>query len=202
MFIERPPMFLRWFWPGVWRKKQDGKKVVYLTFDDGPCPETTPQLLDILERNHIKATFFCVGDNVRKFPHLFDELKQRGHHVGNHTMHHLKGFRTDCTTYIDDVAVADTYIHSTLLRPPYGRIKPAQLRALRRKYTIVFWDVITRDYNACLTPEQVLRIVKRYTRNGSIVVFHDSKKAAKNMLATIQPAIDFLKSEGYKFCLL
>ena len=202
MFIERPPFCLRWLWHGVWRRKQAGRKVVYLTFDDGPCPHTTPLLLDILERNSIKATFFCVGDNVRKFPDLFAELKRRGHHVGNHTMHHLKGFRVDYQTYIDDVAEADGYIDSTLMRPPYGRIKWSQLHTLRQKYTVVFWDVITRDYNACLTPEQVLRIVKRYTRNGSIVVFHDSKKAAKNMLAVIQPAIDFLKSEGYDFCVL
>ena len=202
MFIERPPFCLRWLWHGVWRRKQAGRKVVYLTFDDGPCPDTTPLLLDILERNNIKATFFCVGDNVRKFPDLFAELKRRGHHVGNHTMHHLKGFRVDYQTYIDDVAEADGYIDSTLMRPPYGRIKWSQLHTLRQKYTVVFWDVITRDYNACLTPEQVLRIVKRYTRNGSIIVFHDSKKAAKNMLAVIQPAIDFLKSEGYDFCLL
>ena len=117
-------------------------------------------------------------------------------------MHHLKGFRVDYQTYIDDVAEADGYIDSTLMRPPYGRIKWSQLHTLRQKYTVVFWDVITRDYNACLTPEQVLRIVKRYTRNGSIIVFHDSKKAAKNMLAVIQPAIDFLKSEGYDFCVL
>lgn len=202
MFIERPPFCLRWLWHGVWRRKQAGRKVVYLTFDDGPCPDTTPLLLDILERNNIKATFFCVGDNVRKFPDLFAELKRRGHHVGNHTMHHLKGFRVDYQTYIDDVAEADGYIDSTLMRPPYGRIKWSQLHTLRQKYTVVFWDVITRDYNACLTPEQALRIVKRYTRNGSIIVFHDSKKAAKNMLAVIQPAIDFLKSEGYDFCVL
>ena len=202
MFIERPPFCLRWLWHGVWRRKQAGRKVVYLTFDDGPCPHTTPLLLDILERNNIKATFFCVGDNVRKFPDLFAELKRRGHHVGNHTMHHLKGFRVDYQTYIDDVAEADGYIDSILMRPPYGRIKWSQLHTLRQKYTVVFWDVITRDYNACLTPEQVLRIVKRYTRNGSIVVFHDSKKASKNMLAVIQPAIDFLKSEGYDFCVL
>ena len=193
---------MHWLWHGVWRRKQAGRKVVYLTFDDGPCPDTTPLLLDILERNNIKATFFCVGDNVRKFPDLFAELKRRGHHVGNHTMHHLKGFRVDYQTYIDDVAEADGYIDSTLMRPPYGRIKWSQLHTLRQKYTVVFWDVITRDYNACLTPEQVLRIVKRYTRNGSIIVFHDSKKAAKNMLAVIQPAIDFLKNEGYDFCVL
>ncbi len=193
---------MRWLWHGLWRRREAGKRQIFLTFDDGPCPDTTPQLLDILDRNGVKATFFCVGDNVRKYPELFAEIQRRGHHVGNHTMHHLRGFRTPCQTYLDDVAEADRYIGSTLLRPPYGRIRWSQLRALRKRYTVVFWDVITRDYNHDLTPEFVAGIVRRYARNGSIIVFHDSKKAAKNMLAAIQPSIDFLKSEGYDFSLL
>lgn len=202
MFIEQPTIIMRWIWHGLWRRKVAGKRQIYLTFDDGPCPETTPQLLDILDRNGVKATFFCVGDNVRKFPELFAELQRRGHHVGNHTMHHLKGFRTSRQAYIDDVVEANRYIGSTLMRPPYGRIKWSQLWHLQRHYTVVFWDVITRDYNRNLSPERVCGIVRRYARNGSIIVFHDSKKAAPNMLAAIQPTIDFLKSEGYEFALL
>lgn len=193
---------MRWIWHGVWRRKVAGKRQVYLTFDDGPCPETTPKLLDILDRNGVKATFFCVGDNVRRYPELFAELIRRGHRVGNHTMHHLKGFRTGCQAYVDDVEVADGFIGSRLLRPPYGRIKLSQLRRLRAKYTVIFWDVITRDYNRSLSPEFVYGVVRRYARNGSIIVFHDSKKASKNMLAAIQPSIDFLKAEGYGFALL
>lgn len=193
---------MRWIWHGIWRRKVAGKRQVYLTFDDGPCPETTPQLLDILDRNGIKATFFCVGDNVRKYPELFAELIRRGHRVGNHTMHHLKGFRTACQTYVADVEMADSLIGSRLLRPPYGRIRLSQLRRLRSKYTIVFWDVITRDYNRELSPEFVCGVVRRYARNGSVIVFHDSLKASKNMLAAIQPSIDYLKTEGYTFALL
>lgn len=193
---------MRWIWHGVWRRKVAGKRQVYLTFDDGPCPETTPKLLDILDRNGVKATFFCVGDNVRKYPELFAELTRRGHRVGNHTMHHLKGFRTGCQAYVDDVEVADGFIGSRLLRPPYGRIKLSQLRRLRAKYTVIFWDVITRDYNRDLSPEFVYGVVRRYARNGSVIVFHDSKKASRNMLAAIQPSIDFLKAEGYGFALL
>lgn len=193
---------MRWIWHGVWRRKVAGKRQVYLTFDDGPCPETTPKLLDILDRNGVKATFFCVGDNVRRYPELFAELIRRGHRVGNHTMHHLKGFRTGCQAYVDDVEAADGFIGSRLLRPPYGRIKLSQLRRLRAKYTVIFWDVITRDYNRDLSPEFVYGVVRRYARNGSIIVFHDSKKASKNMLAAIQPSIDFLKAEGYGFALL
>lgn len=193
---------MRWIWHGIWRRKVAGKRQVYLTFDDGPCPETTPQLLDILDRNGIKATFFCVGDNVRKYPELFAELIRRGHRVGNHTMHHLKGFRTACQTYVADVEMADNFIGSSLLRPPYGRIRLSQLWRLRSKYTIVFWDVITRDYNRKLSPEFVCGVVRRYARNGSVIVFHDSLKASKNMLAAIQPSIDYLKAEGYTFALL
>lgn len=193
---------MRCIWHGIWRRKVAGKRQVYLTFDDGPCPETTPQLLDILDRNGIKATFFCVGDNVRKYPELFAELIRRGHRVGNHTMHHLKGFRTACQTYVADVEMADSLIGSRLLRPPYGRIRLSQLRRLRSKYTIVFWDVITRDYNRKLSPEFVCGVVRRYARNGSVIVFHDSQKASKNMLAAIQPSIDYLKTEGYTFALL
>lgn len=202
MFVEQPPFIMRWIWHGIWRRKVAGKRQVYLTFDDGPCPETTPQLLDILDRNGIKATFFCVGDNVRKYPELFAELIRRGHRVGNHTMHHLKGFRTACQTYVADVEMADSLIGSRLLRPPYGRIRLSQLRRLRSKYTIVFWDVITRDYNRKLSPEFVCGVVRRYARNGSVIVFHDSLKASKNMLAAIQPSIDYLKAEGYTFALL
>lgn len=202
MFVEQPPFIMRWIWHGIWRRKVAGKRQVYLTFDDGPCPETTPQLLDILDRNGIKATFFCVGDNVRKYPELFAELIRRGHRVGNHTMHHLKGFRTACQTYVADVEMADNFIGSSLLRPPYGRIRLSQLWRLRSKYTIVFWDVITRDYNRKLSPEFVCGVVRRYARNGSVIVFHDSLKASKNMLAAIQPSIDYLKAEGYTFALL
>lgn len=202
MFVEQPPFIMRWIWHGIWRRKVAGKRQVYLTFDDGPCPETTPQLLDILDRNGIKATFFCVGDNVRKYPELFAELIRRGHRVGNHTMHHLKGFRTACQTYVADVEMADSLIGSSLLRPPYGRIRLSQLWRLRSKYTIVFWDVITRDYNRKLSPEFVCGVVRRYARNGSVIVFHDSLKASKNMLAAIQPSIDYLKAEGYTFALL
>ena len=202
MFFEQPPHVLRLIWKGTWRRKQVGTKVVYLTFDDAPSPTTTPKLLDILDKNNIKATFFCVGDNVRKYPDLFEDIKRRGHRVGNHSMHHLKGFCTDYDSYIQDVELADRVIQSTLLRPPYGRITLKQLRTLSKKYEIVMWDVITRDYNNKLTPEEVYSIVKRYTRNGSIIVFHDSEKAAHNMFGALQPSILFLKEKGYSFELL
>lgn len=199
MFIEQPPSFVRLFWKGVWRMKRAGERTVYLTFDDGPCPTTTPQILEILRRYQLKATFFCVGDNVRKYPELFEQIKCEGHHVGNHTMHHLKGFGTSTEDYCNDVAEADAFIHSRLFRPPYGRVKPAQLKEIRKNYTVVMWDVITRDYNPKLSPEKIVRIVKKYARNGSIIVFHDSKKSSANTLSALPQAIEALLVKGFSF---
>ncbi|HPD27410.1 MAG TPA: polysaccharide deacetylase family protein [Paludibacteraceae bacterium] len=199
MFIEQPPSFVRLFWKGIWRMKRAGERTVYLTFDDGPCPTTTPQILEILRRYQLKATFFCVGDNVRKYPELFEQIKCEGHHVGNHTMHHLKGFGTSTEDYCNDVAEADAFIHSRLFRPPYGRVKPAQLKEIRKNYTVVMWDVITRDYNPKLSPEKIVRIVKKYARNGSIIVFHDSKKSSANTLSALPQAIEALLVKGFSF---
>ncbi|MDR0828852.1 MAG: polysaccharide deacetylase family protein [Prevotellaceae bacterium] len=197
MFIEQSNSVMRLLWRGIWRIN-GGSKTVYLTFDDGPCPEITPKTLDILDRFGVKATFFCVGDNVRKFPEIFEEIKRRGHAVGNHTMHHLKGFNTDFQAYISDIEEANKYIQSPLLRPPYGRITFRQLRELQKKYTIVMWDVITRDYNPKLSSEKIFSIVKKYTRKGSIIVFHDSAKSSKNMLETLPKAIEWLLQNNYE----
>lgn len=202
MWIEQPPHFVRLIWKGTWRRKLTNKNVVYLTFDDGPSPETTIKLLDILDNYQVKATFFCVGDNVRKYPNEFEEIRRRGHQIGNHTMHHLKGFNTSCLDYIRDVTEADKYIHSHLMRPPYGRITLKQLNILQQKYEIIMWDVITRDYNNELSPNKVLSIVKKYTRNGSIIVFHDSIKSAKNMFGALPESIEFLQKQGYEFRLI
>ncbi|MDR1544144.1 MAG: polysaccharide deacetylase family protein [Prevotellaceae bacterium] len=198
MFIEQSNFLIRLLWKAIWRIN-DGSKTVYLTFDDGPCPKITPKTLDILDKFGIKATFFCVGDNVRKYPEIFEEIKRRGHTVGNHTMHHLKGFNTDFQSYLNDIEEANSYIQSSLLRPPYGRITFRQLRELRKKYTIVMWDIITRDYNPCLPPKKIFSIIKKYTRKGSIIVFHDSEKSAKNMLEALPKAVEWLQKQGYEF---
>ena len=198
MLVEQPPHFVRLLWPGLWRKS-GSEKCVYLTFDDGPHPELTDYVLALLEKYNIKATFFCVGDNVRKYPEVFERIKTSGHDVGNHTMHHLRGFEHSCEVYLNDVAEAQGLIQSHFFRPPHGRVTFKQLRALKEKYTIVMWDVITRDYNQKLKPEQVFNIVKKYTRNGSVIVFHDSDKAGKNLLGALEPSIIWLKEQGYVF---
>lgn len=200
MLIERPPLLYRLFFPeAIWRIKRRHRKVVYLTFDDGPVPEQTPWVLDLLDRYGIKATFFMVGDNVARSPHLFREIKRRGHSYGNHTMHHLQGLHTTARRYIRDITEADQHIDSILFRPPHGIMRLEQARHIRSHYNIIMYDLVSRDYSSKLTPDQVLDNVKRYARNGSIIVFHDSNKAAPNMRVALPAAIEWLLSQGYEF---
>lgn len=199
-WIARPPLFYRMLFPEAsWRLQHHGKKVVYLTFDDGPIPEVTPWVLDLLDAHGIKATFFMVGDNVRKHPEVFAEVKARGHSYGNHTMHHLQGVKECAVKYLRDITEADSLIASALFRPPHGIIYPKQARLIRRHYHIVMYDLVTRDYSKRLTGEQVLDNVKRYARNGSIIVFHDSLRAENNMRYALPRAIEWLKEQGYEF---
>ena len=200
MFIEQPPLLYRLLFPeAIWRLKQRGRKAVYLTFDDGPIPEVTPGVLDVLDRYGVKATFFMVGDNVRRHPELLEEVKRRGHSFGNHTMHHLRGYKTRRITYMRDITQADALIGSTLFRPPHGLMRWAQARAIKAHYNIVMYDVVSRDYARNLTPEKVLENVRRHARNGSVIVFHDSLKARKNMEWALPRAIEWLQNEGYEF---
>ena len=189
MFIEQPPWFYRVLFPGVIWRIPAKEKCVYLTFDDGPIPEVTPWVLDILDKYGVKATFFCVGDNVRKHPEVYQMVLDRGHRVGNHTFHHIQGLQYWTKNYLDDIEQAAGYIH---MRFP-------QVVALRKKYKIIMWDVVTRDYSPHMTPNGVFNVVKNYTRNGSVIVFHDSLKAETNMREAMPRAIEWLQKEGYVF---
>lgn len=203
MFIEQPPLLYRLLFPeAVWRIKHRRRKVAYLTFDDGPVPEVTPWVLDMLDKYGIKATFFMVGDNVRKHPELFEEVKRRGHSYGNHTMHHLQGTKESLRTYMRDITEADALIDSVLFRPPHGLMRWSQAAAIKHHYNVVMYDLVTRDYSRRQTPRQVLGNIKRYARNGSIIVFHDSIKAEKNLRATLEESIVWLKNQGYEFLTL
>ncbi len=198
MLIEQPPLLYRLLFPeAVWRIKYRGRKVAYITFDDGPIPEVTPWVLDTLDRYGIKATFFMVGDNVRRNPQLRDEVRRRGHTIGNHTMHHLQGFRSKSIRYMRDITEADGLIESPLFRPPHGLMRWEQARVIKNHYNIIMYDLVTRDYSKKLSPDQVFANVRRYARNGSIIVFHDSLKAERNMRAVLPRAIEWLQSEGY-----
>ena len=199
MLIEQPPLLLRWLYPrALWR--MDKKvKAVYLTFDDGPIPEVTPWVLDVLDRYGIKATFFLVGDNVRKHPKEFQMLLDRGHRVGNHTFNHVGGFKHLNFNYLANTDQADKLIKSNLFRPPHGWMRWGQYMSLRSKYTIVMWDLVTRDYSKRLNGPQVLAKVKKYVRNGSIITFHDSLKSEKNLKYALPKAIEWLLEQGYEF---
>ncbi len=199
MLIEQPPVLYRLLFPeAIWRIPRRGRKVAYLTFDDGPIPEVTPWVLDVLDKYHVKATFFLVGDNVRRHPELLEEIKRRGHSFGNHTMHHLPGFRTSFHRYARDIAEADRLIDSHLFRPPHGLMMWDQARKIKEHYGIIMYDVVTRDYNRNLSPEKIIKIVKRYTRNGSIIVFHDSVKSWYNLRHSLAECIEWLKHVGYE----
>ena len=185
----------------IWRKKTSSK-VIYLTFDDGPVPDITPAVLAILDQYNWKATFFCVGENVSKHPDIYNEILQQGHKTGNHTYNHLKGFSCNSADYLLNVQKAARLIDSDLFRPPHGQISAKQIKLMKNDYQLVMWDVITHDYNQKLTPEQVLSNITNNVRSGSIVVFHDSVKAADNMLTVLPLAVDFWISKGYTFGLL
>jgi peptidoglycan/xylan/chitin deacetylase (PgdA/CDA1 family) len=199
MFIEQPPLIYRILFPeAIWRIKRKQQRVVYLTFDDGPIPEVTPWVLDTLDKYGIKATFFMVGDNARRHPWLVDEIKKRGHSYGNHTMNHLQGLKTTTLRYMRNITEANKYIYSSLFRPPHGLMRPSQAKAIKARYNIVMYDLVTRDYSHKLNGEDVLKNVKRYTRNGSIIVFHDSLRAERNLKYALPRAIEWLKNEGYE----
>lgn len=203
MIIERPPILFRKLVPeGKFRHKPYVGQCVYLTFDDGPIPESTPMVLDILEQYNAKATFFMVGDNARRYPHLLEEVRRRGHAIGNHTMHHLQGARCSTRRYLRDVEEADELLHTSLFRPPHGWLRPRQAHALKKKFKIIMYDLVTRDYSRHTDAEKVIANVKRYTRNGSIIVFHDSLKSRDKLPEALSKSLEWLRSEGYEFATL
>jgi peptidoglycan/xylan/chitin deacetylase (PgdA/CDA1 family) len=199
MFIEQPPLLVRWIYPRAYWRMNRHEKSVYLTFDDGPIPEITPWVLDLLDHYGIKATFFLVGDNVRKHPREFQMIKDRGHRLGNHTYNHIRGFEYLSKNYLANTDKANALIQTDLFRPPHGHMRWAQYMVLRRKYRIVMWDLVTRDYSKRLNGEQVLQKVKHYARNGSIITFHDSLKSERNLKYALPKAIEWLLAQGYEF---
>lgn len=200
MLIEQPPLLFRLLFPEALFRVHIGKrKKVLLTFDDGPIPEVTPWVLDTLDRYGVKATFFMVGDNVRRYPELRDEVERRGHALGNHTMHHLRGSKCSTSRYIADVMEAHRLIGSTLFRPPHGLLRWSQAKSLRAQFNLVMYDLVTRDYSRHMSPEDVVANVRRYTRPGSIIVFHDSIKSWPRLQYALPHSIEWLLNEGYEF---
>lgn len=199
MIIEQPAKWLRWIYPHALWRMDTNEHAVYITFDDGPIPESTPFILETLRKFNVKATFFMVGDNVRKYPKLYEQIVADGHQVGNHTFHHLGSFKHWTITYAMDVYDANELIHSHLFRPPHGWMRHAVYWWLKRKFTIVMWDLVTRDYSKWLNADDVFNNVKRYARNGSIITFHDSLKSIDKLHTALPQSLQWLKDQGFEF---
>ncbi|MCB0640901.1 MAG: polysaccharide deacetylase family protein, partial [Phaeodactylibacter sp.] len=199
MYLVKTPQFIQNLFPNfVWSIPGDEKRV-FLTFDDGPIPEVTPWVLETLDAYRAKATFFCVGDNVRKHPDVFESVLEKGHQVGNHTYNHLNGWSSENIPYFHNIRHCANMIHTDLFRPPYGRMKPKQAQFLQRHYNIVMWDVLSGDFDANISPEQCLQNVLNNVKNGSIIVFHDSIKAGEKLRFVLPEVLKQLQSEGYAF---
>ena len=196
-YLSIPKWIQKCFPSLVWQAPSTKEAVVYLTFDDGPHPEITPWVLNELKQRGLKASFFCVGDNVRKFPETYQQILNEGHITGNHTMHHMKGWSNSTETYTQNTTEAAQYIKSKLFRPPYGRISRAQIKALLPEYTIVMWSLLSGDFNPQLNIPKALNQIKRKTQNGSIVVFHDSIKSEAQMKQLLPDYLDYLIANAY-----
>ena len=199
MFIEQPAIWLRWLYPRATWRMDKNERAVYLTFDDGPIPEATPFILKTLAEFGVHATFFMVGDNVRKHPELYDQIVAAGHQVGNHTFNHWGGFKHTTRSYSENVQKANDLIHSHLFRPPHGWMRWEQYFWVGRKYRIVMWDIVTRDYSKWMTADDIVANVKRYARNGSIITFHDSLKSIDKLHYALPESLRWLKEQGYEF---
>ena len=193
----KPPKFVRRLMPDLIWEIED-EQGVFLTFDDGPTPGVTEWILAMLERYDAKVTFFVLGKNVEMYPDLYQKILDAGHKVGNHTYSHQKGWTMSLERYLEDIDFAGDIVHSELFRPPYARVTPAQMKAVAKRYKVVMWDIVSRDYNRALSPEGCLRNVTKYLAPGSIVVFHDSEKAFKNMSYALPRTLEFIREKGLK----
>ncbi len=205
MFVHKTNFLMRALYPNfVWNKERKDKKI-YLTFDDGPIPDVTETILDILQKYQAKATFFCIGNNIEKHPTIFSKLLQHEHTIGNHTYNHLNGWKTENELYWQDIDQCQNIIVSNsanptrLFRPPYGKIKHTQAKKINSDYQVIMWDVLSGDFSLNLSKETILKKSLHYTKNGSIVLFHDSLKAKPNVLYTLPRFLEHFSTLGYTF---
>ncbi|SKB55713.1 Peptidoglycan/xylan/chitin deacetylase, PgdA/CDA1 family [Parapedobacter luteus] len=202
MYTVSAPLVLQWFYPSLTWHRGRVEKRIFLTFDDGPIPDVTPGIINTLKNYGVKATFFCVGENIKKHPDLFDTLLENGHRIGNHTYNHLNGWKTKDEIYLENVLQCQQLTQTNLFRPPYGRGTRAQYATLRKDYEIIMWDVLSGDFDTKLAPEKCLRNVINHARNGSIVVFHDNIKAVPRVSYALPRAIEYWLGQGYTFGVL
>jgi peptidoglycan/xylan/chitin deacetylase (PgdA/CDA1 family) len=199
MYLSKTPRLVKNLLSNFTWQILTSEKVIFLTFDDGPIPEATPWVLEVLRGYNAKATFFCVGDNVRKYPEVFQQILSEGHAVGNHTFNHLKGWKTNTSDYLENVERCAEMVESPLFRPPYGALKPSQARLLKSNYRIVMWDVLSGDFDPKISPEQCLQNVLDNIQPGSIVLFHDSLKAETRMRFALPRVLEKMHAEGWRF---
>lgn len=202
MYLVKSPWLLKKLYPKLTWHKKPGKPSIFLTFDDGPIPIVTPFVLKILREHQAKATFFCIGDNVGKHPDVFEQVKSEGHAIGNHTYNHLNGWKTLDSVYVRNTLQTDEILHTNLFRPPYGRIKRAQVSLLQKErpnLQFIMWDVLSGDFDVNLEPEKCLQNVLKHTVPGSIIVFHDSLKAFPRLEYVLPRAMEVWAKKGYSF---
>lgn len=202
MYLPYSPFWLQWLYPSVlWHKSRE-EKSVYISFDDGPIPVVTPFVLNTLKKFNAKATFFCIGDNIDKNPEIFQQVIDGGHAIGNHTFNHLNGWKTRDEDYISNIRKAQEIAGTNLFRPPYGRIKKSQIRKLKSAFPevqIIMWDVLSGDFDVSIEAQACIDNVLKHTKNGSIIVFHDSLKAFERLEYALPLALKLLQEKGYTF---
>ena len=199
MFRFKVPDILPSLFPRLLWRVNTQQPEIYLTFDDGPHPQITPWVLETLHNFQASATFFCVGQNVERYPDTYQRILNLGHQTGNHTHHHLKGWNHNTANYLADVEQCASVVRSNLFRPPYGRITPAQIKHLLPNYRIVMWDILTRDYEQNLDTNEALRVLFSKIKPGAIVVFHDSEKAQHNLRVLLPALLEHFTAKGYQF---
>ncbi len=200
IYPPKMPWLIQQFFPKfLWRMPATIPPTLYLTFDDGPIPDITPWILEQLEQYQAKATFFCVGDNIRKYPAIFEQVKAAGHTIGNHTYHHLDGWKTSTADYLQNVADCQQLTQSNLFRPPYGKITPRQAAALFEQYKIVLWEITTWDFEASLSANDCTQKIIKNATNGSIILLHDNVKSWNRLKETLPAILEHYTKAGFSF---
>ncbi|MBP7477289.1 MAG: polysaccharide deacetylase family protein [Chitinophagales bacterium] len=197
MRIFSTPKIIRYLFPKILWRINTRERAVYLTFDDGPTPNVTEWVLDLLAENQAKGTFFCIGERVLMHKGIYDKVLDKGHSVGNHSFSHEDAWKVSHDAYVDDVKKAKTIIESSLFRPPYGKLTYRSYLYCRNSYKVVLWDIITHDWDMNVNTDAVLAYLKKKTNAGSIIVFHDSEKAFLQMKKILPEYLAWLKENGY-----
>lgn len=199
-FVKKPRWIRKFYGDSIWEISTT-EKVLYLTFDDGPDPDETPFVLEILKKYNAKATFFCIGENVARYPHIYQNIIAEGHSVGNHTHSHIDGWKTKNKKYYEDIQQACDLIDSKLFRPPFGHITWKQVQALKdeRQLQTILWNVLSADFDETTSKEKCLQNVIQNATSGSIILFHDSKIASKNMRYALVNVLEHFTNLNYRF---